>query len=250
MNDFQSMMETYDALIKKDAKQSDSLNIQKEKIQGLMDELSSAKKNGKVNGQLIAKLRKENETLRTIMRGYVVQIDELNTKNYKLTSDLDETTTKLTETTTERDNYKTEAEASAEQVKKGSKLQAYGFSTSGLRMKLNDTSEPTTKAKNCVQAKSTFTIGENAIASSGQRVVYMQIIDPDGKTLQGRSGGTVPTESGTVVFSAKREIQYVNKAIDLSIFYDFNGEEPIKGNYKVKIFCDGQMIGTDSFTLK
>ena len=28
------------------------------------------------------------------------------------------------------------------------------------------------------------------------------------------------------------------------------GETIIKGNYKVKIFCDGNLIGTDSFTLK
>jgi hypothetical protein len=27
-------------------------------------------------------------------------------------------------------------------------------------------------------------------------------------------------------------------------------EEALKGNYKVKIYCDGQLIGTDSFTLK
>lgn len=250
MSDFTNMMDTYDALLKKDASKSDSLNAQKDKIQGLMTELETAKKNGRVTASLIAKLKRENETLRQIMISYVKQIDQLNTMNLKLTSELDETSTQLAETKTERDTYKDQAEQSAEQVKKGSKLAAYGFSSTGLRMKLNDTTEPTTKARNCVQAKSSFTIGENTIAAAGDRTVYLQIIDPDGKTLQGRSGGTSSGNDGNFVYSAKRDIQYNNKSVDVTIFYDFNGEEPVKGNYKIKIFCDGQAIGSDSFTLK
>lgn len=251
MSDFTNMMDTYDALLKKDASKSDSLNAQKDKIQGLISELETAKKNGRVTASLIAKLKRENETLRQIMISYVKQIDQLNTMNLKLTSELDETSTQLAETKTERDTYKGQAEESAEQVKKGSKLAAYGFTSTGLRMKLNDTTEPTTKARNCVQAKSTFTIGENTIAAAGDRTVYLQIIDPDGKTLQGRSGGTSSSaDGGNFVYSAKRDIQYGNKSVDVTIFYDFNGEEPVKGNYKVKVFVDGQAIGSDSFTLK
>jgi hypothetical protein len=197
LTDFQNMISTYDALVKKDSTQSDSLNLQRTKIEGLVKELQTAKKNGKVNGQLIAKLRKENETLRQIMIGYVKQIDQLNTLNLKLTS---ETATKLTDTRTERDQFRQEAETSKAKVAEGAKLKAYGFKSSGLRMKLNDTTEPTTKARNCVQAMSSFTIGENSLANAGNRVVYLQIIDPEGKALQGRSGGTTSTDAGAVVF--------------------------------------------------
>jgi len=245
--DFQQMLETYDALIKKDATQSDSLTVQKVRIQKLLDEINSGKKK---SAQDIARLRRENETLRQIMIGYVKQIDELNTLNLKLESDLDETTNKLTTTTGERDQYKTEAEMSAEQVKKGSKLNAYAITSTGLRMKLNNTVEPTTKAKSCVQIRSSFTIAENAIAQSGSKTVYMAVTDPEGKTLQHSSGNVVPTESGTVPFSDKKEINYNNKAVDVSIYYNLDGAEPVKGTYKVKIYCDNQLIGTDSFTLK
>lgn len=245
--DFENMLETYDALIKKDASKSDSLMVQKEKIQKLVDELSNGKRKSAAE---IAKLRRENETLRQIMIGYVKQIDELNTLNLQLESDLDKTTNELSSTQSERDQFKTQSEESAAKVKAGSKLKAYGFKTDGLRMKLNNTPEPTTKAKNCVQVRSTFTIGENEIAEAGPKTVYMQITDPDGKVLQGRSGNTVQTESGNIAYSDKKDITYNNKSVDLSIFYDFNGAEPVKGTYKVKIFCDGQLIGSDSFTLK
>lgn len=159
---------------------------------------------------------------------------------------MDKTSAELTETKTQRDQFESEAATSKAKVDVAAKLKAYGFSSTGQRMKMNDTPEATTKARNCVQAVSSFTIGENEIATAGNKTLYLQITDPSGKVLQGRSGGT----DGGVVYSAKRDVQYSNKALDVSIYYDFNGEEPTPGNYKVKIYCDGAVIGTDSFSLK
>ena len=245
--DFKNMLKTYDALIAKDKTKADSLNIQKQKIQSLINELNS---NKKMSASQLIRMQRENETLRNIMKGYVKQIDSLNTLNLKLTSVLDETTTKLSATTEERDQYKADAEQKTEQVRKGSRLQAYGFTSAGLRMKLNDMTEPTNRAKNVVQIKSSFTLSENPITSAGRKTVYMQVISPDGRTLQQRSSNTIQTENGAIPYSDKKEIDYQNERIDLSIFYDLKGEDAAKGNYKVKIYCDGNLIGSDSFTLK
>lgn len=245
--DFREMLKTYDALIAKDASKADSLNMQKERIQGLINEINT---NKRLSARQIFSLRKENETLKTIMRGYVHQIDSLNTLNLKLTTDLETTTTVLTKTSEERDQFKNEAEKSAEQVKKGSKLSAYGINTVGLRMKLNNTTEETTKARNCIQIKSSFTLSENLIAAAGRKVVYLQIINPEGRTLQSKSSNVVSTDLGEIAYSDKKEIDYNNQQLDMAIYYDLNNEEAAKGNYKVKIYCDGQLIGSDSFTLK
>jgi hypothetical protein len=174
----------------------------------------------------------------------------LNTLNIKLTSVLDETNTKLTETTTERDTYKKDSEQKSEQLKKGAKLQAYGFNSEALRMKLNNTTEPTTKAKNVIQMRSSFTIGENQIASSGRKSVYLQIVGPNGEVLQSKANYVIETENGQQGYSDKKDIDYNNQAIDLTIYYDLKGIEVGKGNYKVRVYCEGQLIGTDSFTLK
>lgn len=245
--DFQNMLDTYDKLKAKDASQADSINAQKAKIQSLMDELNSSKK---LSASQLYNMRKENETLRNIMKGYVKQIDSLNTLNLKLNSDLETKTYELSETSAQRDQYKNDADAANEKVKKGSKLQAYAFKSSGLRMKLNNTTEETNKAKSTAMVKSQFTIGENSIANSGKKVVYLQVINPDGKTLQSKSTNTVQTDEGTIAYSDKKEIDYNNQAIDVAIYYTQDGTEYIKGAYKVRIYCDGQLIGTDSFTLK
>lgn len=245
--DFKNMLATYDKLIAKDKTQADSLNIQKAKIQELINKLES---NKRLSARELMKVRQENETLRGIMRSYVRQIDSLNTLNIQLTSKLDETTTKLSETSNERDLFRKEADDKGALVKKGAKLTAAGISSEALRMKLNKTTEPTDKAKSAIQFRSSFTIVENTLASPGKKSVYMQIIGPDGQTMQSRTSATVDIDGSTIPYSDKKEIDYQNQSVDVTIYYDLKGETAQKGNYKVRIYCDGNLIGTDSFTLK
>lgn len=248
--DFTNMLATYDQLIAKDQSKADSLNIQKEKIKGLIADLDAARRSGKLSASQLYKMKKENETLREIMRSYVRTIDSLNTLNIKLGSELDETKSTLSTTVVERDNYKKDADEKTQQVKKGSKLQAYGFNSEALRMKLNKTTEGTDKAKNAIQFRSSFTISENVLANAGKKAVYMQIIAPDGHVMTSRAGNTAETEMGTIEYSDKKDIDYQNQAVDVTIYYDLRGETAQKGNYKVKIYCDGNLIGSDGFTLK
>ncbi len=244
--DFKEMLKTYDLLLEKDKSKADSINKQKAEIAELLEKVER----GNMSARQLFSARKEIETMKKIMRGYIVQIDSLNTLNYRLTSDLEITNTKLSQTTDERDQYKNDAEKSAEQVKKGSKLQAYNFFSGGLRMKLNNTTEESNKAKSVVQIKSAFTISENPITPAGNKTVYLQVITPEGKTLQSSSGNIISTDAGSIPYSDKKDIDYNNQRIDMAIYYRLNGEELTKGNYKVKIYCQGQLIGSDSFTLK
>ena len=245
--DFKNMLATYDKLIAKDASKADSLNKQKSEIQMLLGKLEA---NKKLSASQLFRFKKENETLRGIMRSYVMQIDSLNTLNYGLNKDLEDKTTKLNETSTERDEYKKAVEEKTEQIKKGSKLKAYNFVSEALRMKLNNTTEATDRAKKTVQIRSSFTISENSLSSQGKKTVYLQITGPNGETLKSRGNNTIDTELGSVLYSDKKEIDYQNQSVDLTIYYDLQGETLTKGNYKVKIFCEGNIIGTDSFTLK
>lgn len=245
--DFKNMLETYDRLIAMDRSKADSLNRQKAQISELLNQLNT---NKNLSARELMNLKKENDVLRSIMRGYVKQIDSLNTLNIKLSSNLDETTTKLTETTAERDTYRKDSEDKSLQLKKGAKLQAYSFSSQALRMRVNNMTKETDKAKNAVQLRSSFTIGENILANAGRKSVYLQITGPNGEVLHNISNAQIETESGEQFFSDKKDIDYNNQAIDLTIYYDLKGRDLMKGNYKVKIFCEGQMIGTDSFSLK
>ena len=58
------------------------------------------------------------------------------------------------------------------------------------------------------------------------------------------------TDNGNLPYSEKRTINYQNKSIGVAIFYDLRGKKLGKGVYKAKVYCDGNLIGSDTFTLK
>jgi DNA repair ATPase RecN len=244
------MLSNYDELIKMDKSKADSLNIEKSKIQGLLNQINTLKSQGNLTYSKLLKMERENETLREIMKGYIKEIDQLNQLNKQIQTDLDETSEKLTTTETERDEYKKVAEETSEKVKQGAKLQAYSFTSSGMELKRNNTTKETTKAKETIQIKCLFTVGSNSLASAGKKTVYMQVITPEGKTLQSRSSNIVNVDGTSIPFSEKRDIDYENNNIDVGIYYDMRGEKATKGTYKVRLYCEGNLIGTDSFTLK
>ena len=246
--DFRNMLDTYDKLIVKDASQTDSLNIQKDKIQSQIEKIEKLQRSRNFTASQISKLKEENETLRVIMRGYVYEIDSLNTLNLQKDLIITEQIETIDQRTTERDQYKDAAETSAEKVKIGSKLTAYGFSSGALRS--FDKNKSTSRARQAVQLQSSFTISGNLIANAGNKTVFMQIIGPNEKTLQNVSSFKTETLGGTISFSEKKQIDYQNKSIDLTIYFDIRNGKLSKGNYKVNIYCDQNLIGSDSFSLK
>jgi hypothetical protein len=110
--------------------------------------------------------------------------------------------------------------------------------------------EITDRAKNAVQFRSSFTLSENVLSNAGRKNVYLQITGPDGQVMQGSSNFVTETENGNTAYSQRKEVDYQNQALDLTIYYELKGEEAAKGSYKVRIYCEGLLIGTDSFTLK
>ena len=246
-SDLRRMMDTYDQLIIQDASKADSLNAQNEMLQAQLEKIEKLQKSKNFSYSQMIKLRQENETLRGIMRGYVVEIDSLNTLNLQKDIIITEQTQTIDTRTSERDQAMEEAAASAEKVKIGSKLSAYNFNSGALKSVVR--SKITTRAKQAVQLQSSFTVSGNLIASSGRKAVYMQIIDPNGRTLQNVSSYSTETNNGRISYTEKKEIDYQNKSIDMTIYFDVRNTIS-KGNYKVNIYCDLNLIGSDSFTLK
>ncbi len=250
---FMTMLSDYDQLMANGTpEQNKAIAEQKQRISDLIAQMDDMESKNKLNASYISKLKRENDELRSIMKGYVYEIDSLHTLTLTLRDDLDQKTTTLVKTTQDRDNLQLKSDQLTEKVKEGQKLIAIGssFTTMAMKQSLTNEMKETNRAKNAVQIQSSFSIGKNPITDAGEKTVYMQIIGPDNKTLQNTFSGIVETEKGNVAYSNKRTIDYQNQSIDVTMFYSLRNEELDKGNYKVNIYCQGQLIGSDSFTLK
>ncbi|NJK95487.1 MAG: hypothetical protein HC905_11790 [Bacteroidales bacterium] len=62
-------------------------------------------------------------------------------------------------------------------------------------------------------------------------------------------GDVFSFQGENIVYSAKRQIEYENKDLDVCIFWD-NNDKLITGTYTVDIFTDGVLIGTTKFNIK
>lgn len=246
--ELRSMLKMYDEALLKNDSNRDSIELQKAKINDLISELDSQKKK---SAREIYTLKKETETLRSIMKDYVRQIDSLFTVNKGLRDEIVDKSTKLDNVTSQRDEIAQKASALESKVQTGSRLSAYSISTVGLKYKTfgGDLKEHS-KAGKIDKIRSCFTVSENSLASAGVKYVYLQVISPDGKVLSSSSTHVVKINGINTIYTERKEIDYQNKSVDVCIYYDVTQDELSKGNYIVKLFVDGNEIGKDSFTLK
>jgi hypothetical protein len=191
----------------------------------------------------ITRLKKEIANLRNILKGYIVQVDSLNSLNKALTAEnqnikqqYNEATTTITKISTENTNLK-------DKVDKASQLDATGFYVS-LK---NKKGKEAKKVKDLRTIAIGFNIVKNVTAKSGQKIVYARILKPDNSVLK-TSNATFKYEDTELDYSIKKYIEYTGEEQAVILYWNVN-ETLSPGNYKVFIFCDSRMIGQSSFTL-
>ncbi len=236
------MLRQYDDLTQQNQTLSNELLEEKEKIKKLIEQ-------AKNKDFTINKLRKETETLREIMKGYVHTIDSLNTLNQNLTV---ENLTVKGELSTQKEMYTSldkEKRELAEKVKVGSLLQAINIKTVGQIKKSSGANKDTDKASRTDVVKCCFVINENKIARAGKRNVYLRIISPFGSVLGEQKDDEFTVNGHSSIYTAKKEIDYNTSSLDVCMYWDVNN--PLtKGDYIVQLFSDGLELGSSKFTLK
>ena len=190
--------------------------------------------------------QKELGTLREVLKDYIIQVDSLNQRNLALTEEKRELSKSLAQERARRERLSEDKDKLTSTVQKAQLLSVADVVTQGL----NTRSKETQRVRNIDKLKTCFTVRENQIASAGEKVFYLVIIKPDKKVLANKSGDTFPLqEGGDIVYAAKRTIEYENVDIEPCIYVD-NNNQLIAGLYEVKIYCDGYLLGTNTFELK
>ena len=240
----------YDSLTFDNDQMLDSINQQKAHIQGLLDEVETLQNQKKRDWGKIYKLKKETETLREIMKGYIHTIDSLNTENTGLKNTIKDKDNQITDIKTDRDNIQNKNDLLNQTVALGSVLQTSGITANAIRIKSSGKQVETTRASRTSMIKSCFTVLENKIATPENKEIYMRIISPAGTELTNSEVVRFSMEGGREgIASVKRKVNYQNKNMDLCIYYEVETALEV-GTYIVEIYAEGYQIGKSSFALK
>ena len=105
------------------------------------------------------------------------------------------------------------------------------------------------KVKDVVKFKIGFTIVKNITAETGERTLYIRITKPDNSALTKSPSNTFSYENRELEYSIKKYIEYNGEEQNVNVYW--NVEEYLyAGTYRVDIFADGTLIGSQSFTLE
>lgn len=219
-------------------------------LSGQMEALEDLRGKLKDRNYSLSKARKEAETLRSIMKGYIVTIDSLNQMNIALMAERDLMAQEVSQTRETNQQLRNNLDRQDEIIKEGQILQTGEFATQAIYLRSSGKQVETRKARKTEMIKSCFTIRENRIARSGEKKLIMQIIAPDGSVLPTTNGAAEATLAGeTQQYSVQRAIDYNNQEMEVCIFYTINNELA-EGDYTLQVYEGGAYIGKSTLSLR
>jgi hypothetical protein len=236
-NELRLMIHGYDTL----RTNNDTLNAKLQKERSKIVHLLTINAS---NIQLIIKYKAEISTMREIMKSYIVQIDSLNTRNKLLVAenkDIKEQITTEKKTNVALSKVKEELSS---KVEIASVIQAKDVVTVALKKNRKET----TRLDKIDKLRICFTLRENPIAKAGEKVVYLRIMRPDSLVITTNPDNLFDFNGSKLIYTASRQVEYLNQDIDMCIFVD-NNKDLIIGNYKAELYLDRSLIGGCSFML-
>lgn len=247
LNELSEMTTRYDSSKLETALKKEEIVAYQEKIKSLEVKIRTEKG----NGTSLLSYRKEIDLLK-LERDRLFRIaDSLKTENDSLIEERNLVKNKLREKEHIASKLAKENDDYEKAIKKASALQASGFKAHGIKFRSSGSISETERALRVQSIRVNFEIAENIFAKSGDKDIYVQIMDPKSNIIGEKISTKFP--SGLKLdYSSKETIPYdKNDRQNISIFVDIEKSKPIlKGTYFVMVFHDDKKLGSTDFTLK
>lgn len=179
------------------------------------------------NGQLAQQnqsLTQENSTLKTERQSLSDSVSTYTTRNREL----------------------------ADKVSVAAALRAEGVSVNALNSRGRENDGGSYKAKRIDKVKVTFRLGDNALAQTNDKDIYMRILDPSGAVISDMATGSgeFTAKGQTMIYTASQRIPFDNTRQTVSFIYGRGGQRFNEGRHVVELYAEGFKIGEGEFTVK
>jgi len=236
----------YDVAILEKTSLSQQLELEKRNIENLM-EIIKASKNP--SAEQIQVYRKQLSDMKIALESKVIEIKKLKSQNKNLLSEIESQNVVMYKQKTENDTLVSKQKKLESTLKDASKLVTNNFSVIALKEKKSGQELETQKAKNTKKLKVSFSVNGNAVAKTGKKVFYIQVLDQKNKVL----GENKLIEFGNdkaLVYSFIVAVDFQGKAAN--VYGILNADESAfkKGTYFVNFFDKQEIMGSTSITLE
>lgn len=245
MENLNAMKAKYDLALSESEVTNQNLVEARERIQGLIDSL----KTSETNVKSLWRYKQKYLALQEEMDVLLAENDRLKVENMQLATTLDSTKVQLEEGRMFNDSLVIQNTALAEVMENAAVLTTANLKGFGVIERSNGKLIPTERARRSDKIRVCYTVAKNKLVQSGDKELYVQVIDPKNNILGLNQQVSFGDQS--LNYSVISKFNYENKNLDVCEFVKNNtGEDFEKGRYKVNVFNGKELVSNSEFTLK
>ena len=236
-------MELRKIYVQYDSLETDNLEIQiqMQQQQQKIDKLIAIQAD---DAYKIKMYKREMETIRSVLRSYIVQIDSLNMQNQELLAANKQLRNTERRLTTEKEMLESEKEQLEEIKNLATTLQASEINM----VLLNRRDKETSRVRSAIKVRVDLLLRANKVTTPGEKSIFLRILRPDQVLLGSPEMEMFEFNGELIPASASRIVTYENEDLPLSIFWTNDGEI-VPGEHLVELHAEGKLIGSASFVL-
>lgn len=240
-----AMKSKYDLALSENEVTNQNLVDARERIQGLIDSLQTAETNVKS----LWRYKQKYLALQEEMDVLLSENDRLKVENMQLATTLDSTKVQLEERAMFNDSLMIQNTALAEVMENAAVLNTVNLKGYGVLVRNNGKLVPMERARRVDKIRVCYTVAKNKLVQSGDKELYVQVIDPKNNILGANQQVTFGEQ--TLNYSVISKFNYENGNLDICEFVSNNTDDDFAdGRYQVNVFNGNELVSSSEFTLK
>ena len=242
--ELEAIVVSYNEILQDNELKDKELIAARDRIVVLLDSV----KNYKANLSIINRYKAQVRGLKNERTQLFKRADSLLIVTQRLAIEKDSTTAVLNKTIKVVDSVTTANTQLFNSLEKGALIGITNLDATAIIVRKGGKIKETKRASRADKIRVCYTIAPNTLAQAGDRVLYVQVINPDNNIIGDKSSITFGQD--LLTYSKSESVFYENQALDVCAIVGSTGQDVLKGLYTINIFDAQRQIGSTTLMLK
>ena len=242
--ELEALVVSYNEILQDNKLKDKDLIAARDRIIVLLDSV----KDYKANLSIITRYKAQVKGLKNERTQLFKRADSLLVVTQRLAVEKDSTTAVLIKTIKVVDSVTTANTQLFNSLEKGALIGISNLDATAIIVRKGGKIKETKRATRADKIRVCYTIAPNTLAQAGDRVLYVQVINPDNNIIGDKSNITFGQD--LLTYSKSESVFYENQALDVCAIVGTTGQDVLKGLYTINIFDAQRQIGSTTLMLK
>ncbi|MDC1362779.1 MAG: hypothetical protein ACKVKQ_00190 [Flavobacteriales bacterium] len=242
--ELEALVVSYNEILQDNKLKDKDLIAARDRVIVLLDSV----KDYKANLSIITRYKAQVRGLKNERAQLFKRADSLLVVTQRLAIEKDSTTAVLIKTIKVVDSVTTANTQLFNSLEKGALIGISNLDATAIIVRKGGKIKETKRASRADKIRVCYTIAPNTLAQAGDRVLYVQVINPDNNIIGDKSNITFGQD--LLTYSKSESVFYENQALDVCAIIGTTGQDVLKGLYTINIFDAQRQIGSTTLMLK